>query len=224
MTIKKTDGINEIDGDVKISVDFTATDWRNFKETLKIGGGQDNWKQAYEDFFKARIETRYFEPIRLLKEHGNKKGEGFAITALHCTLIEFLASTLSGERFKFINPNSDAEPGEHEYKGSAGLFKRFLRDQTPFKDYFKTNQIRDDFYENVRCPLLHEARTKGEWKIRAGCPSDPPIDMKEKIVYRNSLHKTFEDFVAWYGKELPLPHNKKLQEAFFRKMEFLCTE
>jgi hypothetical protein len=42
-----------------------------------------------------------------LKEHGNKKGEGFAITALHCTLIEFLASTLSGERFNRNIPTSE---------------------------------------------------------------------------------------------------------------------
>ncbi len=208
-------------GDVKIAGEFTVDDWKARKISLETVGGPDNWKQAYDDFFVGRLETRYFEPIRLLKNHGGKEGEGFSIVALHCTLIEFLASTLEGKNYKHRPPDATTKCGEHEYSNSSKLFINFLSSEIPFKKYFSKTQA-CKFYENVRCPLLHEARTKDRWKIRAGGSADPPIDVKERIVYRNNLQAAFEEFVKWYGENLP--KCKKLQEAFIRKFESLCIE
>lgn len=36
----------------------------------------------------------------------------------------------------------------------------FPRDQSPFDEYFNDNDLRADFYEGVRCGLLHEVRSK----------------------------------------------------------------
>ena len=210
-------------GDVKIAGEFTVDDWKARKIVLEAVGGPQNWKQAYEDFFVGRLKTRYFEPIDLLIEHGVKAGEGFSIVALHCTLIEFLASTLEGKAHK--HPPDDAGPdwkcGDYEYSNPSTLFKEFLSSAIPFKKYFSKTQA-CKFYENVRCPLLHEARTKDRWKIRAGGIADPPIDVKERIVYRGNLQAAFHEFVKWYGEKLP--KCKKLQEAFIRKFESLCIE
>ena len=51
--------------DVKIAGEFTVADWKNLKEKL-IVGRPDNWKQAYEEFFMRRLETRYLDPIQVL--------------------------------------------------------------------------------------------------------------------------------------------------------------
>lgn len=206
---------------VKISGDFTVAHWKNRKKELETVGGSNNWKQAYNDFFLIRLEKRYLGPINLLIKHGDREGEGFSITALQCSLIEFLASTLEGKSYKHCPPGANTKLGEHEYYDSSKFFINFLVSTAPFKNYFSKTQA-DNFYKNVRCALLHEARTKGRWKILAGSSSDPPIDVRKKIVYRNSLQLAFEEFVDWYGK--CLPGCNKLQKAFIRKLDSLCIE
>jgi hypothetical protein len=49
----------------------------------------------------------------------------------------------------------------------APLIISFLMTRTPFKEDFKTENMARDFYEGVRCGLLHEARTKNGWTIWA---------------------------------------------------------
>ena len=207
---------------MKIAGTHTVADWITLNANLEPGKGPDNWKQAYEDFFKQRLEKRYFKPIRLLIEQGGKEGEGFAIVALQCSLIEFLASSLEGSSYKNCPTKADrAKSGRHEYYDCNDLFIRFLSSAIPFKDHFSVRQA-GKFYKYVRCALLHEARTKGGWKIRAGGNSYTPIDVKKKIVYRDNLQSAFEEFVRWYGENLPNCH--KLQEAFIRKFDSLCQE
>lgn len=211
-------------GDVKIAGEFTVDDWKARKISLETVGGPDNWKQAYDDFFVGRLETRYFEPIRLLKKHGGREGVGFSIVALHCTLIEFLASTLEGKNYKHRPRGADANwiCGDYEYSGSCKVFSHFLAEQIPFKDHFNSIRAAVKFYENVRCPLLHEARTKDGWRILAGSSSDPPIDVTNKKIYRDNLQLAFDEFVKWYGEKLP--ECEKLQEAFIRKFCSLCND
>ena len=208
--------------DVKIAGNSTVADWEEFRDKLKYGKEPENWKLAYEAFFLTRLETRYFEPIRLLIRHGDNVGEGFSIVTLQCSLIEFLASTLEGKSYKYIHPDAvDEKCGEHEYSTPTRMFTSFLRSAVPFKNYFKSDSA-SDFYKYVRSPLLHEARTKGGWKILAGDSSHPPIDIKKRIVYRNSLHSAFEEFVEWYGENLP--RSEEFQRAFIRKFDGLCQE
>ncbi len=153
--------------DMKIADQYTVADWEAMRTILakgrnceiKVSGRPDDWKQAFEIFFKKRIETRYFEPIRLLQEHGENKGEGFAIVALQCSLIEFLASIRTGQNYKHCQSGSD-ECEKYEYCQSSKLFTDFLRDEEPFKKAFSCKVKADSFYKHIRCSLLHEARTK----------------------------------------------------------------
>ena len=217
-------------GNVKIAGGFTVDDWNALKVKLEIGGEIDSWKQAYNDFFLMRINTRYFAPINLLMKQLGKAGEGFSIVVLQCSLIEFLESTLEGKSYKHCRPKTcndcdrriipKTELNDDQYSNSINLFKKFLTKRTPFNKYITNPTQAGNFYEYVRCALLHEARTKGGWRIHAECKSAPPIDVKNKIVYRNNLQSDFEEFVRQYGENLP--NCEELQRAFIRKFDSLC--
>ena len=208
---------------MKIADQYTVADWEAMKSILDQDK-PDNWKVAFDLFFRKRIETRYFEPIRLLQEHGENKGEGFSIVALQCSLIEFLASTRSGKNFK-LNATTTEIENENKYSRGREVFINFLKEIPPFKDSF--SELAGCFYSHVRCALLHEARTKGYWKILADAPESKAIicvnkNSGEKFLYRNNLQMAFEEYIDAYGRELT--ECKNLQEAFLRKFDSLCEE
>lgn len=209
------------DGKLKIAGKYSVDDWFACKAGLVIGGDPDAWKSACDKFFIERLQTRYLDPIKALQSSKLLKGEGFSIVTLQCSLIEFLGSTIEGMSYRYAPDN---QLRQFEYKDSKNLFIRFLTTIAPFKKSFPQKKLAKDFYEGVRCGLLHEARTKRGWKILASPPSGMAIDAKSasKVVYRNDLQLTFHEFVDWYKAELP--KNKKLQEAFIRKFDSLCQE
>ena len=45
------------------------------------------------------------------------------------------------------------------------MFVNFLSKREPFKQVFN-EPLAKEFYKNIRCPLLHEAATRGGWVIR----------------------------------------------------------
>jgi hypothetical protein len=146
-------------------------------------------------------------------------GEGFSIVAIQCSLIEFLESTIQGKRYRFRR-NGDPRLGPYEYSISSGIFESFLVNRPPFNREF-TQPVAQDFYESVRCGVLHEARTKNGWTISAKSKNRTVIEPNLKIVYRDNFQSALLDFVEWYKRELP--STRDLQEAFVRKFNSLCT-
>ena len=225
--------------DMKIADQYTVADWEAMKTilvrkkdkeistvlNLEFIGQADDWEKAFNIFFKRRIETRYFEPIRLLQKHGENKGEGFAIVALQCSLIEFLASTRTGKSYK-QGATDDERNNEFKYSSSSKVFKIFLKETSPFKKHFEP--WAECFYTNVRCALLHSAHTKGNWIIRAEPePKNGKIirwtnENGKIVLYRNNLQNAFEQYINNYGKKLK--NCKCLQAAFIRKFDALCEE
>ena len=205
-------------GDVYIAGSKTIDDWNAFRKTLVPSGDQAFWKEAFDSYFHERLSLRYLEPIRVLQEHGTFQGEGFSIVAIQCTLIEFLASTVEGRNYRFRRAG-DPPLGPHEYSNSSDLFIAFLETRQPFQNYFE-HALARDFYEGVRCGLLHEARTKNGWTIWAKGPGEVVIDTAQKIVYRNDFQDAILAFVKWY--EVALTSDVLLQEAFIRKFDSLC--
>lgn len=199
----------------------TVADWRAMKGRLQDFAGPEIWREAFAGFFKARLDSRYFEPINAIEKMGQDVGEGFAIVTLHCSLIEFLASTLEGKTYRY---SRDGNPplGEFEYSNSRDMFVQFLRKRTPFDGMFLLDGPAEDFYASVRCGLLHEARTKGPWRIQVSESAALAIDTSVRIVYRNKMQAAFEQFVNWY--EQALPTDAELQKAFIRKIDSLCEE
>jgi hypothetical protein len=198
----------------------TIADWIDDRKKLMIGGDPILWKYVFNEYFEARLKLRYLEPIQVIQEYGTFKGEGFSIVAIQCTLIEFLQSTVQGISYKYIGRGG--ELGPYEYSSSSDIFKTFLTTQAPFSAEF-TSDLAKDFYVNVRCGLLHEARTKGGWRIHAVDPTgqNHVVEGKQKIIYRDNFQKSLLQFVTNYGTRLQT--DITYQEAFIRKYDSLIN-
>lgn len=158
----------------------TADDWTAAKNRLLSRSSDVEWSDVFQDFFETRLNLRYLRPIHLLQEHGTLQGEGFSIAAIQCSLIEFLESTVQGINYRCLRKGETLKP--YEYSSSSDLFRQFLTTRQPFASQF-ANDVAVDFYANVRCALLHEARTKGNWRIWAENHDGKIIDPVEKILY-----------------------------------------
>lgn len=210
--------MNKTIGDVHIAGSLTTDDWKASRANLVTGGEPAKWEKAFEDFFHTRLALRYLNPIKVLQDNGTLQGEGFSIAAIQCSIVEFLESTVQGKNYRFLRKG--APPlGPHEYSNSGEIFVSFLIGRSPFKRDFNEDQARD-FYEGVRCGLLHEARTRNGWTILAKHSGSQTIDAQQKIMYRDDFHEALLAFVAWYKGALPL--DPVLQDAFIRKFDSLC--
>ena len=196
----------------------TCGDWRTFRGKLVPGGDRALWESAFDDYFQARVRLRYLEPISVLQKYCTRQGEGFSIVAIHCTLIEFLESAVQGITYRYVQ--RDADLGPHEYRKSGKLFEAFLCTREPFKNVFDPT-LAKDFYENIRCPLLHEARTRAGWRIWADGPKSVIVDGNERVLYRDNLHEALLAFIDLYrGRVVSDP---AVQAAFLRKLDSLCA-
>ncbi len=197
----------------------TCKDWDVFKSSLEVGGDGAAWQTAFEDFYFERLRHRYLDPIKVIQENGTLQGEGFSIVTLQCSLIEFLESTIQGKSYRYAKQDKDLST--HEYRLSGEMFVNFLCTREPFVKEF-TKSVAQDFYEGVRCGLLHEARTKKNWRIWARSPDGKSvIDVEKKLLYRDGFQKELDMFIEWY--RVALLSNSSFQEAFVRKFDSLCT-
>jgi hypothetical protein len=80
----------------------------------------------------------------------------------------------------------------------------------------------DSFYQDVRCGLLHEARTKGGWYISTAPSSGVLISQKggKITLFRDRLIPALETYFLDYRSRLLV--NLGTQEAFIRKFDHLC--
>jgi hypothetical protein len=210
-----------LQGSTRIAGKKSVEDWNDFRVRLEKDTDASVWQEAFNEFLMARLESRYFKPVKALEKMELNDGEGFAIVTLHCTLIEFLATIIQGKTFRNAKK---ADLKEHEYgKGqSQKIFVDFLQTYSPFQEMFPQKELADDFYSNVRCGLLHEAQTRAGWRIRV-CPSaERAIDVTKKVVYRDKMQEAFDQFLESYKKKLC--ETADLQNAFIRKFDALCQE
>jgi len=203
---------------VRIAGTKTIADWQSSRQTLTPGADASLWEKAFNAYFMARLTSRYLKPIERLQSAHTLDGEGFSILAIHCSLVEFLESTLQGLSYRCLR-RGDPSLGQYEYSQSARIFRHFLCTRRPFCAIF-TDALAADFYTGVRCALLHEARTKDGWIVKAKGAAVVVVSSKEKVVYRNNFHQALLDFIEWYRAALPA--DRGLQEAFVRKFDGLC--
>lgn len=200
----------------------TARDWCEFRDAfnLPVNACPEIWMRAFNEYFEPRLKSRYLDPVDAIKKIGKAEGEGFSILAIQCTLIEFLESSVQGIKYKKLGrgkTKKDLEP--HEYAWSEGVFKSFLTNRHPFCKHFDQASA-TSFYEDIRCGLLHEARTKNGWRIWEKSENRSIIDPTKKIVYRNDFQWAIDEFINWYQGALQT--ERLLQEAFVRKFDHLC--
>jgi hypothetical protein len=206
-------------GDIYIAGSKTTDDWMAFKPTLVPGGDPVVWETAFAAYFHGRLSARYLDPIKVLQDNGSFQGEGFSIAAIQCSLIEFLESTVQGKSYRLLRGGPPLGP--HEYSRSGEMFESFFVNRAPFNSEFDAATAHD-FYEGVRCALLHEARTKNGWVIWAKHGSRI-IDAtgSQKILYRDNFQKGLLDFIAGY--KTALTSDPVIQAAFIRKFDSLCV-
>lgn len=205
--------------DVKIAGNRTVKDWQKAKQTLVPGADPKSWKTAFHSYFDARLSTRYLKPIESLQTNRTLNGEGFSILTIHCSMIEFLESTLQGRSYRQCPRRNDSPLGQYEYCKSGEIFSAFLTKRQPFCKVFNAS-LATDFYSGVRCALLHEARTKDGWIVKANGSVIAEVTGGKKLVYRNNFQDALLSFIEWYRRALPV--DRVLQEAFIRKFDSLC--
>ena len=203
---------------ISIAGELTAEDWQNRKKKLNSQPSPKLWEETFDEFLMKRLSLRYLDPIKSIQEEGKAKGEGFAVVSIQCALIEFLAALKKGKNYKF--KSKGVKLGDHEYSGSRKLFCCFLQTESPFKEWFRTKENAEDFYANVRCALLHEAMTKGGWRIWA--TDGAGVNVQNKLVRRDELQKGITCYLKMYGELLS--KDSATQKAFIRKFDHLAAD
>ena len=207
---------------MRIAGKQTDVQWTSLKARLQSNPSRRLWDSAYHRFYRARIDTRYLKPIGSIKKHDDQLGEGFAVVALFCTLAEYLETCERGENFRFVG-SAKVTLGPHEYseREAASRFKAFLNSRTPFNALLPAGLV-DSFYRDVRCGLLHEARTKGGWTISTQTSGGQLVGQRGSkiMLFRNELVPAVEAYLADYRQRLLTDPNT--QAAFIRKFDHLC--
>ena len=210
--------------------------WKTIREKVTDNYEYNSdWKDAI-NLFKTRLDRKFFNPIEELIKQKKQEGEGFTIVTTQCALIESLASFRTGQIF---NHKKNGNSPKYEYNESKKMFVNFLNKDSIFENNFwsfiggklkkNTPFSADKFYSDVRCGLMHEARTKNEWFINTTKKSIKTEKIflekdgdKVKIL-RSILHYRLKEAVDSYCSELK-ENNKeseKLRKFFGRKLDHL---
>lgn len=197
----------------------------------------EHWNEIIERF-KTRIEDFYFTPIEKVKDPNKLKGEGFTILTIQCALIEMFAAFKNGKIHKF---NKNVNDPAYTYKRADDCFIPFLHSESIFENHFHRFDNGDkvvdqpfsatEFYNKVRCGLMHEARTKGEWVINA-----KKIYQINEVVYitrdtinstisidRTILNNRLKNYFGEYLNNLAqvTDDGRSLRRLFARKLDHL---
>jgi hypothetical protein len=209
-----------------------VSDWLNIEPTLAAADA-GTWQTVVNDYYRDRLQTRYLDPIDLMRKHGPGKGEGFSIVAIQCSLIEFLESCYQGINYEYGHRRGffasifrpfvgGSSASDFTYSDSGKIFVSFLTTRSPVNQSFPTRSAARDFYRDVRCGVLHEARTKGAWIIRDRKPAGSAlaVDYPNRILYRDDFQDDINAFITGYCAAVP--GSIPLREAFVRKFNHLC--
>jgi len=196
----------------------------------------DNWERALQ-LFSKRLNRKFFNPLERIIKERVQQGEGFAILVVQCALIEMFSAFRKG---KIYNHMKKKDSPKYEYNSSKQIFKEFLHNAPIFENVFfhfdeKGKRIKDfpfsseHFYTEVRCGLVHEARTKGLWFINTTMKNVKT----EKIfieksggklkIYRTILHYRLKLYLSHYLEELRdnSENGRELRKYFARKLDHL---
>lgn len=136
---------------------------------------KSNKKVEIADFIFERFSERYILPIKNLN---SKDRHGFSIMAVSCLMIESLESFKQG----YLDTKNK----------SRKAFTDFLSNEPEFIDF---NGYENDFYENVRCGILHQSETTNGWKIkRKGLVFDHQTKTINASIFLDKLEKTLQKY------------------------------
>ncbi len=157
----------------------------------------DKEKESIADLIYQRFYERYIKPFE-----GNSNRHGFSMMAVSCLMIEALQS------FK---------EGKENTKGiSKQTFEKFFANSNYFKEFLATN-----FYDEIRCGILHQAETRGGWRIwQVGKLLDNPNKIINALCFLETLEKELES----YRDELKtLPFDSQVWDYAILKLDYICA-
>ena len=137
-------------------------------------------KKYIINFIHHRLNQRYIVPLLHVPTVFKS---GFLMMASGCLLIETMQSFYDGKQ---------------ETKGeSEKTFKNFFkRERAIFPDFLEHNH---EFYVNVRCGILHQAETRGGYRIlRIG----PLFDVGAKSINANRFLEGLKQSLDGYVEKL----------------------
>lgn len=175
------------------------------------------------NFFEERITTRYLNPIKEIMKMKCNEGEGFAILNLQCSLIETIECFINGWKYNTKSRGWYYKDERQKFNNSY-IFENFFKKRLPFCEY---NIDGSDFYNSIRCSLLHETQTKNNWIISSKFYGFP---IHKKVIYRNEFQKAIEKVIQDYkysfirSESLNDISGKKLRENFISKFNHICNE
>jgi hypothetical protein len=125
-----------LDGTLHLSSSVTVDAYRELERRKD--------REGIANFLYERLSERYIKPVSSRTRHG------FAMMACACLLIETMESFWNGWK-----TSVGAMPGEE-------VFERYFKRTKQFQQFEKHST---DFYQGVRCGLLHQGETKLGWRI-----------------------------------------------------------
>lgn len=137
-------------------------------------------KTLIADFIFHRLHSRYLKPFLFEDQTFIKKFKnGFSIMANCCLLIETLQSFKNG--------------WENSKYRSKEAFLQFFSDNNRF-ELLRSNS--SDFYNNIRCGILHQGETVGGWRIHRNgiLLYDNTTHVVNSIVFATYLEESLEDY------------------------------
>ncbi|HEY4326619.1 MAG TPA: hypothetical protein VGN20_21720 [Mucilaginibacter sp.] len=215
-----------------------SQEWARLRPALNNNYNYNgDWKNAI-GILDHRFVSHYFFPLDILVNRKDHEGEGFTIASVICSFIEMLAAFESGKIYN-LKYKSKTDPSYH-YNSSSKLYIEFLQTAPVFKDHFWQHDANgqpesdkplaaSDFYENVRCALIHEGRTKNGWTINATKKDNMAdqtfikINGSKKSLMRSIWHRRMIDHLTYYIERLkdPSPQKNDLRRLYARKMDHL---
>lgn len=172
----------------RLTASVSVGDYRKLVETKD--------REALGRFIVERFDERYFRPV-----FDSSSKHGFTTMAISCLVIETLESFYRGLA---------------DTKGqSKAMFREFFKRNRALGEFWQGD---DWFYTNIRCGILHQAETRGGWRIlRRGTL----LDRQNKTINASTFLKHLRNSVNNYSVELQ--SDAEIWGNFCRKMDAICA-
>ena len=164
----------------------------------------DTAKEFLADLILHRLRDRYVTPLEHVPATPIDFKSGFLMMAASCLMIETFQCFKEGKR-----------DTKGKGKGKAA-FKRFF---SAYSAKFPGIDG-EEFYEKIRCGILHQAQTHGRFRILRG---GAIFDTVEKSINATAFLKALKTIVEDYVDDLRIQHmNADSWINALRKIEFIC--
>jgi hypothetical protein len=184
---------------LRISPLYTSDDWQALNQQ-----SPSDWPVAVT-IVRDRLYGRFlsFADRCLLDDYS-----GFVVLAIDCLLVETIQQFIEGKK---------------RSKKSGEVFGRFL-ERRPFQPYFGNETVRNAFYYDIRCGLLHQAEAKNKWLVlRNQDELLKTVAEDGYIIDVEQFHAALKESLEDYLTQLCKPENAEARANLWKKMGYICN-